>query len=93
MKKFEDAVAITKHPEGTATFLIRLRTKKGTQYQTMLSEPKPITEMLATLDEQAAAIRKYFLPEEDGSEAKRAGSDDVSFAPSAPNSLKKKASR
>lgn len=59
--RFENPVAITKHPNGTATFLIRLCTKQGTRYQTMMSEPKSIKEMLSVLEEQAASIRKHFM--------------------------------
>ena len=58
--KWDNQLAATKHPKGTATFCIRLCTDKGTRYQNLLKKPLQISEMLIELEDLVAFIRQYF---------------------------------
>jgi hypothetical protein len=41
--------AITKHPNGTATFCFRVRLADGAMWEAVSTKPQPIAELVATL--------------------------------------------
>lgn len=49
--------AMTKHPNGTASFLIRVASAQGSLWQSCLETPKPIAEAIEVLEKQIGYMR------------------------------------
>jgi hypothetical protein len=44
--------AITKHPNGTASFYLRVKTAAGSMWEACTEKPKPIAEIIASLENE-----------------------------------------
>lgn len=49
--------AMSKHPEGTGSYYLRVAFEGGADWQACTPEPKPLAEMIASLEEQIAWLR------------------------------------
>lgn len=50
--------AMTKHPKGTASYYLRVATPGGSFWQVCTEQPRPMAEIIASMEEQIVTMRK-----------------------------------
>jgi hypothetical protein len=56
--------AITKHPKGTASFYLRVKTESGATWEACSEKPQPIAEIIKSLRNEYIGYMEKFLPKE-----------------------------
>lgn len=51
--------AMTKHPDGTASFYLRVAFPGGSDWQVCTEEPKPIPELIVSIEEYVGILRDW----------------------------------
>jgi hypothetical protein len=54
--------ALTKHPNGTASFSIRVKTADGSMWEACTEQPRPIAEVIHSLEREYLGYMRNSLP-------------------------------
>lgn len=72
--------AISKHPNGTASFYLRVRTADGGSWEACTEQPRPLAEIIHDLETQYLGYMRLFLPKVDEASSQNAEAGAVDQA-------------